>query len=251
MFHPDQSSRLAIREYPKNSLPIMEQKWRDLLFLHWEYDPLEIQKTLPQGLHVDLFKGKAYIGLTPFFLKDVRLKIMPSLPGLSHFLEVNLRTYVYDEKGMPGVWFYSLDANSFLGVQLASSIYHLPYFYAQINTQLTATDEIVYRCQRQNQDLAMELIYKSKGKELQSNLDSLEFFLIERYLLFADKGEGQLATARVFHSPYPLYEAELPKWDDVVFQWNGLKKPGRKPDHICFSPGVDTEIFAITTSDIP
>jgi uncharacterized protein YqjF (DUF2071 family) len=63
---PTLSARLAVREYPKNSIALMEQKWRSLLFLHWEYDPEEIQKTLPKGLHVDLFNGKAYIGLTLF-----------------------------------------------------------------------------------------------------------------------------------------------------------------------------------------
>jgi uncharacterized protein YqjF (DUF2071 family) len=178
-------------------------------------------------------------------MKDVRLKMVPSIPGLSDFMEMNLRTYVYDETGTPGVWFYSLDANSMLGVQLANSIYYLPYFYAEIDSHITSHNETTYRCQRQKTNYSMEFIYKSTKKSISSEPNSLEFFLIERYLLFAHKGHNQLATARIYHLPYSLYEAEVPKWDDQVFEWDGLKKPGRAPDHICFSPGVNIEVFSI------
>ena len=34
-------------------------------------------------------------------------------------MEVNVRTYVYDQASVPGVWFYSLDANQRLAVALA------------------------------------------------------------------------------------------------------------------------------------
>lgn len=37
----------------------MYQQWRDLLFPHWEYDVAAIQATLPDGLFVDTFGGKA------------------------------------------------------------------------------------------------------------------------------------------------------------------------------------------------
>src|SRR5215211_1177496 len=105
---PTDSSRQAARDYPqRNAIPIMEQQWRNLLFLHWEYDAELIQKTLPKGLFVDKFDGKAYVGITPFWVPKVNLKMLPSIPGASHFLEINLRTYVYDETGAPGVWFYS------------------------------------------------------------------------------------------------------------------------------------------------
>jgi CofH subfamily radical SAM domain protein len=113
--------RLALRERPQNHSPVMYQKWRELLFLHWAYDPLIIQDTLPPGLSVDTFAGKAYVGLVPFFMRDIRPRFVPVVPGISNFLEVNLRTYVHDERGVAGVWFYSLDANQWLAVQLARS----------------------------------------------------------------------------------------------------------------------------------
>lgn len=245
MTEPTSASRLALRNYPTNSIPLMEQKWHDLLFLHWEYDPDLIQQTLPKGLHVDLFNGKAYIGLIPFFMKDVRVKMMPALPGMSDFLELNLRTYVYDETGTPGVWFYSLDINSMLAVQIANSFFHLPYMYATMESHLTAQDEIAFRCQRQGIDYSLEVIYKSKGSPWSAESHTLEFFLIERYALFTHKGDNQISIGRVHHSPYSLFGVDVPKWDDATFEWDGLKRPARPPDHICFSPGVNVEIFSL------
>lgn len=97
----------------------MYQRWRDLLFLHWEYPVEQIQQTLPPGLRVDTYHGQAYLGIVPFFMCDIRPRFLPAVRGISHFLELNLRTYVYDEAGVPGVWFYSLDANQRLAVKVA------------------------------------------------------------------------------------------------------------------------------------
>lgn len=244
---PTLSSRLAIREYPVDAVPLMNQKWRDLLFMHWEYDADEIQKTLPKGLYVDCFQNKAYIGITPFFMKEVSLKLFPVFPGISDFLEINVRTYVYDEAGVPGVWFYSLDANSFLAVQAASNFFFLPYIYADMEANKNADGEIAYHCKRQGFEVSADFLYKGTKESIQAEPDSLEFFLTERYALFADKGEEKnLAMGRVYHKPYPLYKAEVKKWDDKLIELDGLKRPARAPDHIVFSSGVDVEVFGLT-----
>src|SRR5688500_14739545 len=108
---PTIEKRLEVRKKPSETA-IMFQKWRSLLFLHWSFDPEVIQNTLPKGLFVDTFNNRAYIGIVPFFITDLRMAIMPSIPNFSRFLELNMRTYVYDQNGTPGVWFYSLDINS-------------------------------------------------------------------------------------------------------------------------------------------
>ena len=42
-------NRLAERDLPK--LPtVMHQRWEELLFLHWAFDPQIIAKDLPPGL---------------------------------------------------------------------------------------------------------------------------------------------------------------------------------------------------------
>lgn len=81
----------------------MYQEWRDLLSLHWEYSVAAVQATLPDGLFVDAFGGKTYLGLVPFFMRNIRPRFLPAVPGISNFMELNLRTYVYDRSGVPGV----------------------------------------------------------------------------------------------------------------------------------------------------
>jgi hypothetical protein len=222
----------------------MFQKWRDLLFLHWEYDPDLIQQTLPAGLQVDVFEGKAYLGVVPFFMKDVRPRFCPTIPGLSNFMETNVRTYVYDERGIAGVWFYSLDANQWLAVKLARTFFKLPYFYAQMQAQ--RDQAVTYSVWRHGADpaLASRFRYEAQGPTRQAEPGSLEFFLVERYILFADLG-SRLTTGQVHHPPYPLCEADAPEWDSHLLELDGFPKAGRPPDHILMSSGVDVDIFAL------
>jgi uncharacterized protein len=119
MMKPTLEMRLKMRERPQHRTPVMYETWENLLFLHWEYDPQAIQDSLPKGLYVDTFGGKAYLGVVPFMMRAVRPRLFPFTRGISDFEELNVRTYVYDSTGTPGVWFYSLDAKHYVAGKLA------------------------------------------------------------------------------------------------------------------------------------
>lgn len=249
--HPSLSSRLALRERPADQGPVTFQKWRELLFLHWEVEPSEIQRTLPSGLQVDTYADKAYVGIVPFYMRDVRPRFCPALPGLSDFLEINLRTYVYDERGMAGVWFYSLDANQWLAVQLARTFFKLPYFYAKMSATKDLTGAITYSSLRRGSQPASRssFHYRAVGPLRHAEPGSLEFFLVERYLLFAaSAGSGQLFSGQVHHRPYPLCQAEVLQWDANLMRLSGFDLPQRTPDHIVMSPGVEVDVFGLQAS---
>ncbi|MEL7210825.1 MAG: DUF2071 domain-containing protein, partial [Actinomycetota bacterium] len=36
--------------------------WRNLVFIHWPFEPSEVQAVLPKGLAVDTFDGEAWVG---------------------------------------------------------------------------------------------------------------------------------------------------------------------------------------------
>ena len=227
--------------------PVMYQQWRDLLFLHWEFPFDQVQATLPEGLYVDTFGGKAYLGIVPFFMRNVRPRILPAVPGLSHFMELNLRTYVHDRYGAPGVWFYSLDANQWLAVQLARRLFHLPYEYAEMESRVSESGAIRYRSMRVGRgEKPTECAFNyAPGVELpEAAPGSLEFFLIERYRLYAC-ANGKLRSGAVFHPPYPLCRATLTSWDEHLFTLNGFAATGRLPDHTIMSRGVDVAIFPL------
>jgi len=143
---PTDAKRDEVRNYPDQN-PVMDQKWRRMLFLDWEFDHETIQKTLPPGLTVDTFEGKAYLSIVAFNMEGVKPKLFPSIPGLSNFTEINVRTYVYDAKGVPGVWFYSLDANQYIAVQMARQFFSLPYRYSKIASTTTSNGKVNMACQ--------------------------------------------------------------------------------------------------------
>jgi uncharacterized protein YqjF (DUF2071 family) len=242
MLQPSFTNRLKARNDDPQSPLLMYQKWRNLLFLHWEYDALEIQKTLPAGLSVDLFNNKAYVGLIPFWVNDARPPFFPALPYLSNFYELNFRTYVYDSAHRPGIWFYSLDANHKIATQLARMLIGVPYRYAKINSH-RQKEEITFDCELYNK--IIKFIYEpSKNNTYKAPPHSLEFFLIERYILFSLHNK-KLKYLYVRHDPYDLKSVILKYFNIDSYNFNNSLFPLGTPDHIVFSPGVDTKIYML------
>ena len=235
--------RLAEREVPA-ARPVMFQRWEDLLFLHWKFSPPEIQRTLPAGLTVDRFEGDAWLGVVPFFMRAVRPAAVPAVPWFSNFLELNVRTYVVDAQGRPGVWFYSLDCNRRAAVWLARTFFHLPYENAAMQAD-RSRPMVEYRSSRRGADASSHFIYGPGSAPTEAAPDSLEFFLVERYRLFARTPHGRIRSGRVHHAPYRLSPAQLPAWQTDLFALNGFADPARPPDHAVVSPGVCVSIYPL------
>lgn len=235
-----------MREKPIGRNPVMYQTWKHLLFLHWEIDAAIIQQTLPKGLHADIFEGKAYIGLVPFFMKNIRPVFFPAVPGISNFLETNVRTYVHDEKGVPGVWFFSLDANQSLAVWLARTFFKLPYYRAKMSAEWNAEkDKLLYKSKRKDKEKTSIFEYATKGKVKTATLGTLEFFLLERYILFSwNKTQQKLMKGQVVHSPYQFMETRVSQWDNELLQLNQFEITG-SPELMHYAPGVDVHVYAI------
>jgi uncharacterized protein YqjF (DUF2071 family) len=228
----------------------MFQNWRRLLFLHWEWDAVELQRTLPPGLFVDRHEGRAYLGVVPFEMRDVRPRFLPTVPGLSNFLELNLRTYVHDAAGMPGVWFYSLDANQRVAVALARALFSLPYYRATMRSAGPEADGVTWfsSVRRGSPPGDACFRYRATGEPRRAAAGSLEYFLLERYVLFAATSRGMRA-GRVHHVPYPYCDVELLEWSEALFGLNGFEPPGRAPDHAVMSSGVDVSIYGLERID--
>jgi uncharacterized protein len=242
---PTVEERVVWREDPMQPV-VLFQKWRDLAFLHWSFSADEIKKTLPEGLAVDTFHGKAWVGIIPLFMKDVHPRFVPSVPLISDFLELNVRTYVLDKDGRPGVWFYSLDANQPLAVTAARVGYFLNYMQAEMSATEGDNGMIDYRCKRSSANKTSRIWYGGKGMAHFAEPGTLEFFLIERYLLFSrDPASGDIHCGRVHHEPYPLVTPQLAAFDTVMLELNGLPIPDRAPDQVHFSPGVDVKTYAL------
>lgn len=239
---PTLDQRLALRDRP-SGLAVMHQRWSNLLFLHWRVDPEMLRARLPDGLHLDLHEDEAWLGIVPFFMQRIRPSFLPPVPGLSWFLELNVRTYVHDESGRPGVWFFSLDCNQTLAVEFARRAFHLPYEHATMSAQ--TNDFIDYTCRRKGADTAASYRYRPAGSGTPAEPGSLEFFLAERYLLFSADRKGGIHHGQVHHHPYRLAPADCPEWSAAPALWDGLTLPSSPPDSALVAEPVDVSVFPL------
>jgi len=239
---PDLSARLAMRERP-SARALGRQRWCDLLFLHWRLEPETVQAKLPAGLTVDLHGGAAWLGIVPFFMERIRPAFLPPLPWLSWFLELNVRTYVHDANGSPGVYFFSLDCNQPVAVALARRFFHLRYEHARMSAQRDG-GSIHYTSQRRGDGMEARYAWPRPAALQEAAPGSLEFFLLERYALFADRADGALMSGRVHHPPYRLAGTTAEAWSVRPAELAGFHLSG-PPDSVLASPGVDVTVFAV------
>lgn len=195
----------AARPWPVPAAPwIMRQSWHDLLFAHWPVPADALAPRLPRGLALDTFDGQAWLGIVPFRLSGLRPRWMPPSPGVSAFLEVNVRTYV-TAGGKPGVWFLSLDASSRLAVRGARLLFRLPYHHARMRAEWQAGG---MRYESHRPGAALRAEYRPCGERFTAAPGTLAHFLTERYCLYAADPRG-LLRCEVDHPPWPLQPAEL------------------------------------------
>lgn len=236
---PTLENRLAARERPSVS-PIHLQEWRNLLLVHWEFDIPYLQSLLPQGLYLDTYDQKAYVGVIPFVMQNIKPAFFGNIPGIN-FYELNVRTYVYDNEGNPGVWFLSLDASSWIAAKVGQIGFHLPYFHSKFRME-QENGWIHCDCTRAEKEVAS---FQYKIGELLGPAapGSLEFFLLERYYFFSSNKRGELLKVRVHHDPYQMYEPIVKSVSQAPLLWNHVDPLHQSPIHQMVSRGVTVEVY--------
>lgn len=236
MKKPESIDRLAPGMEPEEPV-LLHQNWHHLLFLHWEVPPHELQALLPEGLDLDTFDGKAYVGLIPFTLSGVRTVATPPLPWISTFHQINLRTYVHRNGRDPGVCFFSIDASSTIAVAAARAAYHLPYFHSAIEFRESVHQNISsigIAAQRDDARGVMPAHARFQyaaveGPSFAAVPGTLEHFLIERYILYSRDEKHRLHSARVHHEPYLLHHAEVTELDETLIWAAGIRRSEHAP----------------------
>jgi uncharacterized protein len=241
--HPGLQDRLRLRDRPRRPV-LMYQSWRDLLFLHWRIEPEVVRQTLPAGVFVDTYDGAAYVGIVPFRVTGARPRGIPALPLVSDFLELNVRTYVHDHHGTPGVWFYSLDCNQPFAVWAARAAFGLNYRHARLCFDRPRPECISYGSKVNGTSRGCSITCAVDAATHAAAEGTLEFFLIERYALFVESG-GTLYRGRVHHTPYPIQHAKLETSISDLLSQRGFTVDESVPDDVRAAAGVDVEIFGL------
>ena len=208
----------------------MAQRWHDLLFAHWPVPVEALRSLIPAALSIDTFEGQAWIGVVPFRMTGVRLRFTPPLPWLSSFPELNVRTYVSAE-GKPGVWFFSLDAGNALAVAAARLSFALPYFRARMSCEEKG-GWIHYRSRRTHTgapDAVLQGRYRSKGQVFVAQPGTLEYFLTERYCLYAARSASRIYRGDIHHPPWRLQIGEAEFAHNSMAAAAGVILPKKPP----------------------
>ena len=223
---------------------LMTQTWNDLLFAHWRVDPQMLRERVPASFELDLFDGEAWIGVVPFHMTNVAPRLVPALPWISAFPELNVRTYVTVDR-KPGVFFFSLDAGNSVAVGAAKTLLNLPYFTAKMDVRIGDDGKAQYESRRSSQPGAeFSAWYRGLGNPHVPVAGTLEYFLTERYCLYAVDRTYHAYRLEVHHPSWALERGEGEITLNTMTQASGIRLPAIAPllhfskrqDAVCWAP---------------
>jgi uncharacterized protein YqjF (DUF2071 family) len=228
----------AHRPIPMPSAPwAIKQRWHDMLFAHWPLAPEKLRPLVPPELELGLREGTAYVAVAPSWMSGIRGRLAPPLPFFYKFCELNVRTYVR-YKGVPGVYFFSLDAASLPAVVGARTVYKLPYRHAAMLIR-SSGESFEYSSSRLEppRPANFQARYRPVSAPRVREKGSLEYFLTERYCLYT-VNHGQVRRAHIHHMPWQLQDAEAEFDVNTMALAAGIELPETKP-LLHFSRNID------------
>ena len=176
---------------------IMKQTWEDSLFIHYPVRKELLETLIPSELEVDSFDGVGWVSIVPYYIRDLRGKGLPLIPGTSEFPGYNLRTYVKG-KGKPGVYFFYLGVGNFLAPKFARPFFRIPYMYEkQKISQRSGSIKF------ESKYLSCE--YEPKKKPFTPKKGSLEEWLLERYCFYTLINRN-VFQCNIVHPSWVIYE---------------------------------------------
>ncbi|MDM8083985.1 DUF2071 domain-containing protein [Cellulomonas cellasea] len=236
------------RRHPERHIawPVNAQRWTELTFAHWRYDPDVVQRLLPAGLEAQVLDGSAWVGLVPFRMGGVRTPPLPPIPVWSDFPELNVRTYVRGPDGREGVWFFSLACprRAFVAAMRCVGLRY-EFARAQIADAGQGTGSGArYRFHGRGAGSRPEWRFDARatvGEPLGEGARTpLVDSLTARWAAYS-RVAGRLWRIPISHEPWPLHEASLAGELVGPIAAVGLPAPDGAP-LVHYSSGVESRI---------
>jgi hypothetical protein len=189
----------------------IEQRWSQVLFVNWKVPAAEFQSQVPFPL--DLHEGQAVLSLVPFFMDRVRFRGLPSFPFGSSLWEVNLRTYVI-VKGVPGIYFFTLETPHRMANWIARKFFDLPYRDAGVDASVSETeyDMDVRGVGAGDSPYHLKLRANADGEMYSSEFQK---WITERYHLYVLK-DGATIRGDVMHEAWTVRPARVSKLEGGI-----------------------------------
>ena len=202
------------------------QEWNQALFFHWPISPEKLRPLVPQALALDTTEGKAWVSLVPFTMENARPRGLPAVRMVSTFHEVNVRTYVV-RNGIPGVYFFSLEAGNRLANFVARNLSGMPYRFANLRRK-----DNLYLANHTARKSSLSIQYEV-GDPMEGS--PLDLWLTERYSVHQE-AFGTLKTFEVLHRPWPLHHLHVSNFQLDYPEFSELLQG--PPACMAYSPGV-------------
>jgi uncharacterized protein YqjF (DUF2071 family) len=201
-------------------------------------------------LELDLYGGQAWLGIIAFRLSGVKLRWLPEMPPVSHFSEINVRTYVrYGERR--GVYFLSLDADNPLAISIARPWFRLNY----IRSRIAALHHeggirfVSYRNEHGRQYPSFSANYRPSGTAFYAPPGSLPHWLTERYSFYAVDRHTRPLRCDVWHRPWRLRSAEAEIEANTLALSHGIELPPVEP-MLHYAERMEARIWPLRRADM-
>jgi uncharacterized protein YqjF (DUF2071 family) len=218
---------------PPRSPWVLAQTWLDTCFLHWPVEPEAVRRAVPHELPIETFEGRAWVTITPLFIRASRPRLVPPVFPWASFPEVNLRTYTTVD-GKPGIYFLSLECASAVAVAVARAIYRLPYRLARIAMRREGPRTTV-RSRRIGpgpRQVGLAVGYQPVGDPVTTAPGSLDHWLLERYCCYGvDRLLGVLRT-EIQHPPWRVRGADVEVRENTLASAHRLPLQGEPLVHL-------------------
>lgn len=204
------------------------QEWNKVLFLHWKIPYDSLRKFVPSKLEIDSFNGDCYVSLVAFTMQKIRPRYLPSFSFISDFDEINLRTYVCNNK-KAGVYFLNIQASKSLSVFIAKLLSGLPYEKA-----IMKRSDNSYRSENVERKIQFNASFTVNNKL--ENKTTFDKWLTERYCLYLD-ANNKLFRYDIHHKEWEIKSVDISQLN-LDYKIGDTDLSVRNPDLTHFSDGV-------------
>lgn len=194
-------------------------EWRWLVMLNWPVSAELLERHLPRGLELDLWRGEPYVSIVGFMFRDTRL-LGWAIPGHREFAELNLRFYVR-QPGDPstrGVCFIREIVSLPAVTWVARSAYNESYVTCPMRRRhrlegdrLRPGDFAEYAWKRSRRWNVVSA--RTSGTPDLAAHGSAEEYFTENYWGYTSQRDGGTKQYRVEHPPWLIWPTADVTWD--------------------------------------
>jgi uncharacterized protein len=207
---------------------LLYQGWRNVLMLHFPVSAELLKPLLPQGLMLDTMDGWGWVSFASFRVVDTHPRLLPPLPPISDFFEINFRTYVTDGR-ISGVHFMEIKADKLVSVLLNKTM-GLPYEKEDIHLN---DNRVELYCD--DNRILIDVNYSPSSGWI--NKTALDNWLMERYFAYQEDG-GKLFRYPIHHVEWPLQPVSV-ETNTFKYSYRGLHLSHQDITLAHYSEGVN------------